>query len=129
MSKKRVLIVDDNKELLTMIGESFEAFDYEVKICENAGFAFSALKDGRFSAIITDVHMPYIDGVSFVRDLKAQGTTMSTPIFIVSGALEKNTLIRLKELGVAGFFIKPFDIAKLIDAVDKVIETKQKTAS
>jgi CheY-like chemotaxis protein len=71
-------------------------------------------------AVITDLHMPHMDGLAFVRVLK--GRLPQTGIIIVSGRLDEREENEFKKLGVSALLDKPFTQEKLVGALKTVFQ-------
>jgi CheY-like chemotaxis protein len=115
MSQK-ILIVDDNPNMSSLLSEMLEVFNYE-SIRANDGLeAIDKVNEGKFSLVITDMRMPKMSGLDLLKRLKEKNPEL--PVVVISGyALDEegnNLLTSLAD----GFLNKPFkmsDIEKLLD--------------
>ncbi|MEI6293765.1 MAG: PAS domain S-box protein, partial [Methanomicrobiales archaeon] len=100
----RVLYVDDEPALLS-IGKIFleKEGDFAVDTLTSAGEALEQLKNGRYDAIVSDYQMPRIDGITFLKKLKASGNT--TPFIIFTGRGREEVVIEAFNNG-ADFYLQ-----------------------
>jgi CheY-like chemotaxis protein len=113
----RLLCVDDEDGILTVLRMAFEAAGYEV---ETAGNGFLALQKVRkspnqFQLIVTDIRMPGMDGFDFIEQARATG--YSGPFAVYAGMVSPDDRERLAELKVQSVIVKPARTAELIAAV------------
>lgn len=108
---KKVLVVDDDSGMLWFYRRLFINTDYEA-VCVSSALEALEVIDPSFMAVVTDLDMPKINGVVFVRELRCRGIRI--PVLMVSGNLSA-----LKEeflaVDVQAFFSKPFENKKFLE--------------
>ncbi len=114
---KKVLVVDDEPEILHIIAESFKARELEVELMTNPRMAQSRIEWQRYDAIVTDFRMGRLDGAGLVKAIRSSKANADTPIFVISGALDKDVILKLRSLDVQGILVKPFRNQELIDSI------------
>jgi CheY-like chemotaxis protein len=115
----RILIVDDNKELLRTSALMFEALGHVSETSSSASKAIDLLsKDNRFDLVITDVGMPGMDGWEFTRKLRRLGCEI--PVIIMTAVDITPDRERLTELKVCDIITKPFNLENISSILDKV---------
>lgn len=111
--RKQILIVDDElsiHKILTFILSE----DYDLVIKENGAEALSWLESGNNpDLIISDLEMPFIDGESFIRNLKISGLFNDTPVILISGAENLKCIVQQMAYKADCYFKKPFDPVEL----------------
>ncbi len=120
---KRILVVDDEPNLRLLLSEFFEGHGALVTTAEN-GFEVVELvpKDVRlFDAIVLDVIMPVMDGVTACRNLRNQGILM--PIIFTSGYAESDEIYKLRQDRSIYFVQKPYKTDLLLDVVVNAVKT------
>lgn len=122
MPNKRILIVDDEKELLSILKEALKDLKAQIDCYDNAGFAEAKLDKESFDVILTDIRMPYVNGVQFLKSVRNSKLNRRTPVFVVSGHLDKDTIARANALGVKGFFVKPIEMDSLVKKVGDALD-------
>jgi two-component system, cell cycle sensor histidine kinase and response regulator CckA len=121
-----ILVVDDESSILQVTQTILEKHNYRV-LCAKDGpeaLAIIAQKKELISAVLTDISMPYIDGVALVRAIKRMKPAMK---FIVSTGQQETRVSELEELGVSNFLSKPYDIQTLLVAVRDTINDTAST--
>jgi len=122
MTKKQVLIVDDEVSILKLL--NFVLSDlYELVIKTSGVEALSWLEEGNSPAlIISDLEMPYFDGSSFIYNLKISGFYRDTPVIILSGAQNLEERISQMPFQLDACIPKPFNPTQLKEAIFKVFQ-------
>ncbi|MES3018347.1 MAG: response regulator [Bacteroidota bacterium] len=111
--KRQILVVDDELSILKLLNFILSK-DYDLVIKQNGADAIAWLEDGNDPAlIISDLEMPYIDGGSFIRNLKISGFYRDTPVILLSGADNLETIVEQMPYRADCFFKKPFNPAEL----------------
>ncbi len=96
--------------------------DYDLIIKQNGADAISWLEDGNFpDLIISDLEMPFIDGGSFIRNLKISGFYRDTPVILLSGADNLETIVEQMPYRADCFFKKPFNPAELKQSISAAL--------
>lgn len=107
---KRILVVDDN-EVIREVLEEFLGRDYTVEAVGNPALAMSSIIQKKPDAILLDVRMPGVDGLTLLKSLREIG--VHTPIFVMTGYDSRRVAIEALELGANGYLPKPFDLLHL----------------
>ena len=116
----KIAIVEDDINMRKSLEIAMSDYkEFEVKTFKNAKDALKAL-DGSFDLVITDINMPGMDGIEFVKELNGR-----FEIIIMTGNATLSRAIESIQLGVKDFLLKPFDIDTLIEAIKRE-ETIQK---
>lgn len=114
--KRKVLLVDDEVDIVEMIGKSLEEDGrFEVKIAANGFDAGMMVKEYRPDLIILDVMLPDINGKEVCHRVRADNTLEDVRIICISGMVEEDKIQELKLAGADDFIHKPFDVDSLIE--------------
>lgn len=114
--KRKVLLVDDEVDIVEMIGKSLEEDGrFEVKIAANGFDAGMMVKDYRPDLIILDVMLPDINGKEVCHRVRADNSLEDVRIICISGMVEEDKIQELKLAGADDFIHKPFDVDILIE--------------
>jgi excisionase family DNA binding protein len=114
--KRKVLLVDDDPELVEMMGNALqEDGRFEVRIASNGFDAGMMVKEYRPDLIILDVMLPDINGKEVCHRVRADPTMEDVRIICISGMLEDDKIQELKLAGADDFQPKPFDVDVLIE--------------
>lgn len=115
--KKQILVVDDELSILKLLNFILSK-EYDLVIKQNGADAITWLEDGNDPAlIISDLEMPYIDGGSFIRNLKISGFYRNTPVILLSGADNLENIIAQMPFKADCYFKKPFNPAELKSSI------------
>ena len=121
MMKKTVLVVDDSATLRASVEFTLSEEGYTVLHAENGGEALTLLSrlmgnGDELGMIITDVNMPGMDGITFVREVKRTAFRF-TPILVMTTESQDSKKNEGREAGATGWLVKPFKPQQLIDVV------------
>lgn len=114
---KKILIVDDNTNMSSLLGEMLEVFDYESVQANDGDQALEALANGDFSMVITDMRMPNMTGMELLREVKSRYPQL--PVVLISG-YSVNEATGGSDLKPDGFLGKPLmmsDIERLLNSL------------
>ncbi len=117
----RILIVDDSASMRQMIAFALDTGGYEVVQAEDGQMGLDRARAERFAAVVTDVNMPNMDGISLIRALRQLPDYRFTPLLMLtteSGADKKQ---EGKAAGATGWLVKPFNPEQLLSTVRKVL--------
>lgn len=106
-----VLIVDDSKSMRKVILKTLRLSGFNLGECveaSNGREALDVLEGKWIDLILSDVHMPVMDGFGFIRSLKENGACPDTPVVFVTTEANENRLKELMTLGASGYIRKPF---------------------
>jgi putative two-component system response regulator len=110
----RVLIVDDSRSSLAMIGAIVEgATDAEIDCCLHPHEALDRSLDTQYDLVLVDHIMPGMDGVQFTAALRGRAAYRTVPIVMVTSDMDRNTRIEAIRAGATDFVNKPFDPTEL----------------
>src|ERR1700755_2243512 len=111
--KKQILIVDDELSILKLLNFILSK-EYDLIIKQNGVDAIRWLEDGNSpDLIISDLQMPYLDGSSFIRNLRISGYYRDTPVILLSGASDLESIVKQMPFRADRFFKKPFNPTEL----------------
>ena len=114
MSKTRILVVEDNEALLRAMQEILTAAGYAVETACDGRQALEALDHASPQLVITDIQMPYLDGIDLCHTLRTSEQWMTVPLIFVSGRENKNCC---EPTGPVDFLAKPFSPDALLAMV------------
>ncbi len=120
---KKLLIVDDNEEMLTLLTDSFS--EYDVTTASDGSAAIDLLKKSVFDLIITDVMMPGTNGLDLARQIKANRHTAHIPLIILSAKVSNDEIIEGIESGADLYIRKPFSFGYLRAMISRLIQRQQ----
>lgn len=119
--QKSLLIVDDSTSMRQMVAFTLASGGFIVREAEDGVAALEIARANRFDAVITDVNMPRMDGITLIGELRQLPGYRFTPLLMLTteSGVEKKTAG--KAAGATGWLVKPFDPAQLLATVRKVL--------
>jgi two-component system response regulator AtoC len=124
MSKRSILVVDDDQSVRSYLSDFLTSCGYTVECAESGDEAVARLTAGYVpSVIVQDIVMPGITGIEVLESVKK--INASIPVIILSAAGQIKTVVDAMKLGAADFLVKPFEEQELELAIENVVE-KQK---
>jgi len=115
----RLLLVDDDPGLRALLRATLEAVDVSVRESEDAESALLAIEAERPDAIVLDVSLPGLDGISLCRRLKQAPETKQIPVVVLSGS-DGGTAEAAATAGADAFLRKPFSPLELLAIVERL---------
>jgi len=120
---KKILIVDDSAAIRQSISFILKQEGYETtEACDGLEGLAALEAAAAFDLIITDVNMPNLDGIGFIRRTREMPTYKFTPILVLTTESQGSKMNEGKEAGATGWIVKPFNADKLLGIVKKVAE-------
>ena len=122
----RILIVDDDQAVLTMLYKIIRSNGMEAETASDGNTALTLLASRRFDLLLLDVNMPGMDGFTVVEAIRAKG--METPIIIISGRKEDYDTLYGLDLGADDYITKPFNPVVLAAKAKALIRRSKSNA-
>jgi DNA-binding response OmpR family regulator len=122
--KKKILIVDDERDVVKVLMIRLQGVGYDVVTAfDGAQGVFMAHKE-KPDLIILDIRMPAGNGFSVAQRLKRSIHTFTIPVIFLTGSPEKNAEEKAMALGARFYIKKPYDPEELLDAIKRALEEK-----
>lgn len=118
---KTIMIVDDSVSMRQLVRLTLEASGYTVIDAYDGKNALSKLTGVKIHLIITDVNMPNMDGITLVKEAKKIAAYKFTPMMMLTTESGDDKKQAGRAAGAKAWLVKPFQPAKLLQAVSKVI--------
>jgi CheY-like chemotaxis protein len=119
-----ILVVDDEPSFCTVLSEILRSFGYFVRQAHDAHHAIELLKKTTPDLILTDVMMPGMDGLTFIRQIRSDPTKASIPTIVISAKAQAEDIRASKEAGADACLVKPFSARELREVVHKFLNLK-----
>ncbi|MDH5822788.1 response regulator [Luteimonas sp. RD2P54] len=117
----RILVVDDSASMRQMVSFALTTAGFAVEEAEDGRVALGRAQGGSFNAVITDVNMPNMDGISLIRELRQLPAYKFTPLLMLTTESGADKKADGKAAGATGWLVKPFDPEQLVATVRKVV--------
>ncbi|HEY5330062.1 MAG TPA: response regulator [Acidobacteriaceae bacterium] len=126
----KVLVVDDNRTNRRILDGLLTHWGMVPTLASNGEQALAELANARvmgsdYALVITDMHMPRMDGFGLVDSLKSNPATADIPIMMLSSGAQRGDATRCAKLGVAGYLLKPVRQSELRDAIARALQTPE----
>jgi CheY-like chemotaxis protein len=113
--KKRILLADDDPDVVLGIRDRLESFGFQVTAVSNGREAVEEMSRGGYAMVIMDVTMPEMDGIAALRMIRLRQP--ETPVIIITSNVE-NAMVSLAE-GARAYLLKPIDPERLKETVGR----------
>jgi DNA-binding response OmpR family regulator len=121
---KRILVVEDNKLILETIAQSLSREGYEIIKAMDGKECLRLLDENNFDLLITDLYMPFINGLELLSMLQEQGRK-TMPVLVLSAGGNEENVLKAFEMGADDFMIKPFSLSELNFRIKKLLMDKR----
>jgi two-component system chemotaxis response regulator CheY len=118
---KKILVVDDSAAVRTVAALALREAGYEVIDAVNGSEALKKLGAERVNLIISDVNMPVMDGITFLKEVKKHPSCKFTPVIMLTTESGDDKKQEGRAAGAKAWIVKPFEPRALIDAVAKLV--------
>lgn len=118
---KTVMIVDDSASLRQVVGIALRGAGYEVIEGCDGKDALAKLTGQKVHLVISDVNMPNMDGITFVKNLKQIATYKFTPVIMLTTESQEGKKQEGQAAGAKAWVVKPFQPAQMLAAVAKLV--------
>ncbi|MEM9855920.1 MAG: response regulator [Bacteroidota bacterium] len=118
---KKILVIDDTLHLLDEVRDILEMEGFEVATAPNAIKGLGLIQTYQPDLIITDLHMPELNGFDLIKKVKSDQNMASLPIVVLSAKADKEALQKAKGLGAEAYIKKPCTADELISSVTQTL--------
>lgn len=119
MAKATVLVVDDEKNILSTLSRALRVEEYEVDVAGSADIALEKAKARAYDAFLVDVNMPGQSGLGLLKTLREQG--IDAPVIVMSGQGNIDVAVEATRLGAHDFIEKPIGTERLLLSLDRAL--------
>lgn len=120
--KNKVLIIDDEEDILSSCKNVLEDEDYDVDIAKDYDEALKIFESKKIDLVFLDVWLPNVDGLDILSNIKEKYP--KTTVIMMSGHAGVETAVRATKLGAYDFLEKPISISKLLSSCEEVLNKK-----
>ena len=117
----RILVVDDSASMRQMVAFALTSAGFDVDEAEDGQVALGRAQGQRFNAVVTDVNMPNMDGISLIRELRQLPDYKFTPLLMLTTESSADRKADGRAAGATGWLVKPFDPDQLVATVRRVV--------
>ena len=124
-SKRTIMVVDDNPDIVIIVTTILEAKGYVVQSASSGQEALSLLKGQKPDLIILDIMMPQMDGLEVLTRLKADQSTASIPVILLTAKIQENDIIAGYKAGAEYYITKPFTPTQVLEGINLILGRDQ----
>ncbi|MCD8518449.1 response regulator receiver domain-containing protein [Flavobacterium aquaticum] len=118
---KKILIVDDEPNIVMTLEYTFKKSNYEVFIARDGQEALDILKTNFPDVIILDIMMPMVDGFATLEQIRKDDNLQHTKVMFLSAKNKESDIEKGLALGADAYMTKPFSIKKVIEKVEELL--------
>lgn len=118
-----ILAVDDSRTMRAMLQQALTGAGFSVDLAEDGQDALDQLQHARPDLMITDINMPRMDGFGLIEGARTRENLLGMPILVLTTESAPELKQRARNAGATGWIVKPFDEAKLVTAIRRVVAT------
>ena len=122
----RILYVEDAEVIRDTIARLLEVYGYNVAYAKNGQEGVQMVLKWKPDLVLMDLRMPVMDGYKAIQEIRFNPQTRQIPIFVVSAWSSKKERDQARLAGADEFFVKPPDLNRLIEAIDKAVAAASK---
>ena len=118
---KKILIVDDEPNIVMTLEYTFKKSNYEVFIARDGQEALDILKTNFPDVIILDIMMPMVDGFATLEQIRKDENLKHTKVLFLSAKNKESDIEKGLALGADAYMTKPFSIKKVVEKVEELL--------
>jgi DNA-binding response OmpR family regulator len=125
----KILAVDDMQEIVRLVEINLTRQGYEVIIAHDGEEALKKIREELPDLVISDVTMPYRDGLSLLREVRSEPMTQEIPFILLTVKAQDIDHYQGIEMGADAYLTKPFVPKELVETVERVLREKNRIPS
>ncbi|MFZ7125427.1 MAG: response regulator [Desulfobacterales bacterium] len=122
----KILTVDDSKTIRMIVKKAFQTYDCALFEGENGVDGLALAAKEKPDLIVLDITMPVMTGTEMLAKLKAEPDLKSIPVIMLTAEAGKENVMKIVQMGVNDYMVKPFKGDQLIDRVRKIVKLEEK---
>lgn len=121
MGKRKILVIDDEADLLTLVKARLDKAGFETLIASGGREGIEDALRFKPDMILLDIMMPDINGFQVLKELKLKEETKDIPVVAFTALAEEDNIRRAKNLGAVDYVVKPFEFDHLLTTVRRYL--------
>jgi DNA-binding response OmpR family regulator len=127
-SKKRILAVDDENDILLILKTALLSEGFDVTTVASGPEALTAMADETPDLVIVDMMMPEMTGFEVLAQMRQSASLTAVPVIMLTGTTDKEKIREAIDMGVSYYIVKPFEFHDLISKVRLAIADAEQAA-
>ena len=120
--KKKILIVDDEPNIIMTLEYTFKKQNFEVFIARDGGEALEILEKNKPDVVLLDIMMPLVDGYQTLQHIKKTEYLKGTKVVFLTAKNKASDIEKGLQLGADKYLIKPFSVKKIVAEIIQLLE-------
>ncbi len=116
---KKILAVDDSPMMRQMVKQTLEEGGFQAVMAADGEEGLQLFRGGGFDAVITDINMPVMDGITFIIELRR--LNQEVPVITLTTEAEDDMKKKGQDAGANGWMVKPMEPEQLIDVLNQIL--------
>jgi DNA-binding response OmpR family regulator len=125
--KPRILVVEDDPDLRTILRLQLVSSGFEVLEAENGLLGYTALQEHRPDCVVLDLMMPVLDGFGFLKRARSLNDLKDTPILILTASQDERNRVRGFQYQADAYMGKPYDLDELTAEVTRLAASRARS--
>lgn len=123
LAKARILIVDDSSASREVLCSTLKRAGFQTCEATEGSEGLWRARTQNFEAILTDIHMPTMDGLEFIRQLRKLPGYSKVPVFVLTSDVSRARFVEGREVGATAWLVKPPNLASLVEVIRETLGT------
>ncbi len=128
-AKETIVVAEDSAPNRTILVHLLKKLGYEVIEAANGKLAWEEMEklpaDRNITAVLSDIMMPDMDGIEFLRAVRASDRYKKIPFVLITAVSDKDYIIQAKSLNVSGYILKPVTFQRVLSKLQELFPAKQ----
>src|SRR3990172_11500581 len=124
----KLLLIEDDVSMLDLLRVHLKAAGHAVRAVSDAADGIRAILAEAPELILSDISMPYLDGMELLHALRSDPMTRRIPVIFLTGRDDDDTAVKAHQLGVDDFLTKPIQVEDLLSSIDKALKKSRPNA-
>jgi len=119
----KILAIDDNKDIITLLNMALNAFGHEVSTSSDAQEGLEKIRQNQYDVVLLDLAMPSFSGTDVINALEKEGIIQKSKIILfTASSITDNEIDKLLAKGISGCIKKPIEVEILQEKINSIIE-------
>ena len=124
VSKTKILVVDDDPNIVRTLRDRLERHGYEVLTASNGREGLEMALQDKPDVVLLDIIMPIMDGHEMLEALRRQPFGEEPSVIMFTARSQKQDISRANAAGIDDYVVKPFDLGELLERIENVVENR-----
>jgi len=121
-ARARILVVDDETDIVSTVQYRLKFCDFEVITASNGEEGLDKATNEKPDLILLDINMPIMDGHEMLERLRSNPDIKDMPVIMLTAYSDKRDVAKAAELGIADYVTKPFDFTELMEKISNALD-------